>query len=71
MGTGESQLAYIISKLNYNDKKLVAMFDEVSTMTQETMRPIIDKMEELKRENKLLVGLLVFPSSEVKIRNGV
>lgn len=67
MGAGESQLAYLKSKLSYKNKILIAMFDEVSTMTPTTMHKIISEMKKLKQNNRLLAGILAFPSDEVRI----
>ena len=68
MGTGQRQLTYIMNKLNYDGKKILAMFDEVATMSETTMQPIVNKMMQLREEGKLLLGLLVSPSEEVKIK---
>lgn len=67
MGTGQRQQAYLLNRLRYNDKIILAMFDEVAMMSQSTMQPIVDLMKELRDEGKLMVGLLVSPNEEVKI----
>ena len=67
MGTGQRQLAYILNKLNYDGKIILAMFDEVAMMSPSTMLPIIERMKELKNESRLILGLLVSPNEEVKI----
>lgn len=68
MGTGQRQLTYILNKLSYDGRVIIAMFDEVALMTSKTMRDIVDKMRNLNNDNeKLLAGLLVSPSDEVKI----
>lgn len=70
MGTGQSQSAYILSLLNVkNDKrKIIALFDEIAMMDDTSLEPIISKMQELYKKNRLLLGILVQMSNELKVR---
>jgi exonuclease SbcC len=71
MGAGQKQLSYILNKLSYDGRSIIAMFDEVAMMSPTTMREIVSKMRNLMDDNgKLLVGLLVSPSDEVNILDG-
>ena len=71
MGSGQRQLTYILNKLSYDGRIIIAMFDEVAIMTPTTMRDILNRMRSLMDDGgKLLVGLLVSPSDEVKIIDG-
>lgn len=64
MGTGQRQLTYILNKINYDGKVILAMFDEVAMMSKLTAQPIVDKMKKLRDEGKLMLGLLVSPTEE-------
>ena len=61
MGTGQTQSTYLQSKLktNYGGRKLIVMFDEVGMMDDSSMEPIKNLIKKLKKENTLLVGLVV------------
>ncbi|MCJ8208072.1 hypothetical protein MUY27_00035 [Mucilaginibacter sp. RS28] len=60
LGTGQSQGAYIEGLLNSNDnKKIIALFDEVAMMDSATLTPIFKKLKKMYHDNKLLVGIIV------------
>jgi exonuclease SbcC len=60
LGTGQSQGAYLEGLLSINDnKKVIALFDEVAMMDSSTLNPIFNTMRTLYKSNKLLVGLIV------------
>jgi exonuclease SbcC len=68
MGTGQSQSAYLTGLLNTSDnKKIIALFDEVAMMDDNSMEPIYAKFRELYETNKLIVGIVVQMSNEIKI----
>jgi exonuclease SbcC len=73
MGTGQTQSAYILSVLNIDAKsdsrKIIALFDEIAMMDDKSLEPICSKMRELKKQNRLLLGILVQKSNEMNIRN--
>lgn len=69
MGTGQRQLAYLLNTLNFDGRKIFAIFDEVSTMDKTTMNEVIKKMKELETDKKLLMGIMVFPSEDTKVIN--
>lgn len=69
MGTGQRQLAYILNRLNYDGRTILAIFDEVAMMSLTTMKEIIDKMKELESEGKLLFGILVSPSDNLEVKS--
>jgi exonuclease SbcC len=60
LGVGHSQAAYLKGVLNSSDnKKIIALIDETAMMDNETLETIIDKMRDLYKEGKLLLGLIV------------
>ena len=61
ISTGQSQSAYLKTILgaDYGNKKLIVMFDEVGMMDKKSMEPIFTKFKEMKKNGKLLVGLVV------------
>lgn len=68
MGTGQSQSAYLTGLLNTSDnKKIIALFDEVAMMDDNSMEPIYSKFRELYENNKLLAGVVVQMANEVRI----
>ncbi|BCY17705.1 hypothetical protein hrd7_15540 [Leptolinea sp. HRD-7] len=68
LSTGQSQSMYLRSKLNLNDnKKIIALFDEVATMDETSLKPIKDKLKELYYEKKLLLAIIVQKGEKVEI----
>lgn len=60
MGTGQSQSAYILSLLkNSDNRKIIALFDEIAMMDSSSLEPIISEIRSLKDKGKLLSALLV------------
>jgi DNA repair protein SbcC/Rad50 len=60
MGTGQGQAAYLKGLLSTDDDRLIiAMFDEVGLMDEDTLMQIKSKLKELYDENRLLLGLIV------------
>ena len=50
MGTGQSQSAYLMSKLNSTSgKKMIALFDEIAMMDTNSLKPIYSKLNEIGR----------------------
>lgn len=73
MGTGQSQSAYLKSVLSKSeDKVIIALFDEISSMDKSSLNPIRETMNRLYEKNRLLAGILVQKGNEgVKIENWV
>ena len=68
MGTGQSQSAYLMGQLNVADnRKIIALFDEVAMMDKKSLTPIFKKFEELYLQDKLLAGVVVQMGDELKI----
>lgn len=68
MGTGQSQSAYLMGQLNVaDDRKIIALFDEVGMMDKKSLVPIFKKLEELYLQDKLLAGIVVQMGNELKI----
>ncbi len=60
MGTGQSQSAYLKSLLSTSeDKIIIALFDEISSMDSKSLEPVYEKMKELYEKGKLLVAIVV------------
>lgn len=68
MGTGQGQLAYLQGLLNSQDnRKIIALIDEVAMMDSTTLGFIHEKLRELYNKNHLLIGIVVQKGDEVKI----
>lgn len=68
MGTGQSQSAYLVSRLNTSDnRKIIALFDEVAMMDEKSLEPIYEKFRALYKQNRLLVGVVVQKAKEIKV----
>jgi DNA repair protein SbcC/Rad50 len=60
LGTGQSQGAYIEGLLNSNDnKRIIALFDEVAMMDSNTLKPIFKKLQKMYDSNKLIAAIIV------------
>ena len=70
MGTGQSQSAYLLSLLNTknDDRKIIALFDEIAMMDETSLQPIYDKLKELEKDDKLLLGILVEKSNQISVK---
>ncbi len=69
MGTGQSQCAYLMSKLNSIDnRKVIALFDEVAMMDKYSLEPVFKKLSELYNEGKLIIGIVVQKADSLSIR---
>ncbi len=70
LGTGQSQSAYLEGLLSINeDKKIIALFDEVAMMDSQSLEPIFNKLKELYEKKKLLFGIIVQKADDVKIKS--
>lgn len=70
MGTGQSQSAYLMSKLNSNtNKKLVALFDEIAMMDTNSLKPIYERIKRMYYDNKLLTAIVVQKGDELVIKS--
>jgi exonuclease SbcC len=68
MGTGQSQSAYLMSKLNsYSGKKIVALFDEIAMMDSNSLDPIYKKINKMYKDNQLLAAVLVQKADKIKV----
>jgi len=68
MGTGQSQSAYLMGQLNVSDnRKIIALFDEVAMMDNKSLFPIFTKLKDLYDKDKLLLGIIVQMGNELKI----
>ncbi len=68
MGTGQGQSAYLLGLLNTNDnRKIIALFDEVAMMDFFSLEPIYKKFKDLYDADRLLVGIVVKMADEIKI----
>jgi len=68
MGTGQGQSAYLKGLLSTDDnRKIIALFDEVGAMDSSSLNPIFNKFNKLFNEGKLLVGIVVQKSDKIKV----
>ena len=68
MGTGQSQLSYLKGLLSADDDRMIiALFDEVSTMTDSTLGVLLNEFEILQKKGKLMVGMTVSPADKIKV----
>lgn len=60
LGTGQGQGAYLEGLININDnRKIIALFDEVAMMDSDTLKPIFQRLLNLYKEKKLLMAIIV------------
>ena len=71
MGTGQSQSAYLLGLLNVkdDDRKIIALFDEIAMMDDSSLEPIYGKIRSLYKANRLLLGILVQKGKKIKIKS--
>lgn len=68
MGTGESQMAYLIGLLNSDDPRtVIALFDEVDHMDPNVISKIQDRMKKMYDSGKLIIGLMAAPGDNVEV----
>lgn len=68
MGTGQGQLSYLKGLLSADDDRMIiALFDEVSTMTDSTLGVLLKELEKLQKDGRLMVGMTVSPADEIKV----
>ena len=72
MGTGQSQSAYLIGKLNTSDyRPIIALFDEVAMMDEKSLEPVFNKCRELHKKGLLLAAIIVQKAKEIKIESKI
>lgn len=70
LGTGQAQSAYLMGLLNINTKqKLIVLLDEVATMDSSSLTPIKNKLRDLYKEGRLLLGIIVQKSDQLNINS--
>ena len=71
MGTGQSQSAYLLSLLNAknDNRKIIALFDEIAMMDESSLEPICQRLRELYNANRLLLGIMVQRGNQLSIRS--
>jgi len=70
MGTGQSQGAYLQGILATNDnKKIIALIDEVAMMDTKTITPVIKRLRALYQSGKLVCGIVVQRSDSLRTQS--
>jgi exonuclease SbcC len=71
MGTGQSQSAYLLGLLNVknDNRKIIALFDEIAMMDDSSLEPIYEKLRELYEAERLLLGILVQKGNRIRIKS--
>lgn len=71
MGTGQSQSAYLLGLLNVRDdnRKIIALFDEIAMMDDSSLKPIYEKIRELYMAKRLLLGILVQKGNKINVKS--
>ncbi len=65
MGTGEGQLSYLRGLLTTgDDRKIVALFDEVGNMSNNLVRDLTGDFKRLNDEGKLMLAFMARPTSD-------
>lgn len=66
LGTGRGQSAYLKGLLNVpnDERKIIALFDEIAAMDMKSLTPIFEKISELYHKNQLMIGILVQKADE-------
>lgn len=68
LGTGQGQAAYLNTRLSMSDdKKIIALFDEVAMMDENSLQPIKEKLIQLYKEKKLLMAIIVQKGEKVEV----
>ena len=68
MGTGESQMAYIMGLLNSDDNRItIALFDEIDHMDPILISKIQHQLKSLYDKGKLLIGIMAAPATETEV----
>ena len=68
MGTGQSQLSYLKGLLSIDDnRKIIALFDEVSTMSDSTLNILLNEFQILQGKGKLMLGMTVSPAEKIEV----
>jgi len=68
LGTGQGQSAYLKGLLGADDdRKIIALFDEVAMMDSKSLKPIYQKLIELDNSGKLLIGIIVQKAETIKV----
>lgn len=69
MGTGEGQQSYLKGLLSVtDDRKVIALFDEIGNMSESILKGVVDDLERLQSEGKLMLGLMVKPNDSPEVR---
>lgn len=69
MGTGEGQQSYLKGLLSVtDDRKIIALFDEIGNMSESILKGVIEDLERLQKEGKLMLCLMVKPNDSPKVR---
>ncbi len=70
LGTGQGQGAYIAGLLSMcDDRKVIALFDEVAMMDSNTLKPIFERLQSLYKENRLLLGIIVQKAEKLQVQS--
>ena len=70
LGTGQSQAAFLTAKLAMNDKKkIIALFDEVAMMDENSLKPVKEKIIDLYMRKKLFMAIIVQKNDVVKVES--
>ena len=68
LGTGQGQSAYLKGLLGADDnRKIIALFDEVAMMDSKSLTPVYEKLKELHNNGKLLIGIIVQKAEAIKV----
>lgn len=70
MGTGQGQGTYLKGLLSLSeDKKVIALFDEVAMMDKKTLKPIFERLKKLYEEKKLVLAIIVQKGEKVETKS--
>lgn len=70
LGSGQGQAAFLTAKLALNDnKKIIALFDEVAMIDEQNLKPVKDKLRELYNEKRLFMAIIVQKNDTVKVES--
>ncbi|MBU4501502.1 MAG: hypothetical protein KKA79_02840 [Nanoarchaeota archaeon] len=68
LGTGQGQSAYLKGLLGADDnRKIIALFDEVAMMDSKSLTPVYEKLKELHNNGQLLVGIIVQKAETINV----
>jgi exonuclease SbcC len=70
LGTGQAQSAFLQGLLNTPDPRTsIVLFDEVEMMDESSLQPIKERLKDLYKAKKLLLGIIIKKGETIEVEN--